>query len=251
MHIHPPVALNTDSQNYFSQLGKQCGLLEVRDEQSFEFALETRLKQNKSLFLLVSRFEQGAEEPRKQLACIIRGISANLSFHVILCGGEKLADLKYKDGKMSLLNHADVRYLPELSASDIETLSYSYDISLDEELAHQFLSISGGDIQLLKECLMLKKQFPNLPLAQYSEKLSQTGYVYGLFTPLRQEPNTRQKVYDWLQKEEVGKAEPYILDDVLRNLYWKNLVVEREGRLYWRCETVRMAGQQILAGGKN
>jgi len=248
LHITPPVSLSIDINKYFFRLGQQCDLTEVDDDESFEFALETRLEQTEQLFLLVSHFEQGAEAPREQLAHIIRGISDRFpSFHVILCGGEQLADLKYQNGAMSLLNNAEVKHWPELTGSDVYALSHHYDVSLDNEnIVNEFLAISGADPKLLGECLILKKQSPDLPLEKYPEKLSQSSYVYGLFTPLVQDQTTRRKMRNWLNREEVGKAEPYIMDNVLRKLYWKNLLVERNEYLYWRCEAMRIAGKNII-----
>jgi hypothetical protein len=254
LHITPPVSSNVDVKNYFKRLGKQCGLTEVEvdDDESFELALETRLEQTEQVFLLVSRFEQGAAGPREQLAHIIRGICARFpSFHVILCGGEQLADLKYQNGAMSLLNHAEVKYLPELTGSDVYTLSHYYNVPLDNEnLVDEFLTISGADPKLLGECLILKKDYPDLPLEKYPNKLSQCNYVYGLLTPLVQDQSTRRKMRHWLYKEEVGKAEPYIMDNVLRKLYWKNLLVKRNEHLYWRCEAMRIAGKNIFGNDK-
>jgi hypothetical protein len=250
LHITLPVALNIDTRKYFTKLGKQCNFQEVEDDQSFEFALETRLDQTEPLFLLVSRFEQGAEAPREQLASIIKALSA-VHFHVLLCGGEKLADLKYQNGDMSLLNHAEVRYWSELSYSDVYALSHYYDVPLEnDKLAKHFLTISGANPKLLGECLILKKQSPDFPLEKYPEKLSKSSYVYGLFTPLTQDQSTRQKMRHWIQMDEVGKAEPYIQDNILRKLYWKNLLVKRGECLYWRCEAMRMAGKTIFGNEK-
>jgi hypothetical protein len=247
LHIAPPVSLSVDVKNYFKRLGKQCEFPDVDDEESFETALETRLESCEKLFLLVSHFEQGAEAPRTQLASIIRGICAKFpSFHVVLCGGEKLADMKYQNGDMSLLNNAEVKYLPELTNSDVYTLSRHYEVPLENKLVDDLLTISGADPKLLGECLILKKQKPNLPLEEYPEKLSQSNYVYGLFTPLVQDQTTRRKMRNWLKNEEVGRAEPYIMDNVLRKLYWKNLLVKRNEHLYWRCEAMRMAGKNII-----
>ncbi|EDN67741.1 hypothetical protein BGP_0737 [Beggiatoa sp. PS] len=248
LHIRPPVSVSIDVEKYFFQLGEQCQLMGVDNEGNFESALKTRLEQTEQLFLLVSRFEQGAEAPRKQLSSIIRAISdENNSFHVVLCGGEQLVDLKYQNGSMSLLNKADIKYWPELTPLDVYTLSHHYDVSLDNEnVVNEFLAISGADPKLLRECLILKKQFPDLPLEKYPEKLSQSSYVYGLLTPLVQDQTTRRKMRNWLNREEVGKAEPYIMDNVLRKLYWKNLLVERNNHLYWRCEAMRIAGKNII-----
>jgi len=260
LHIKPLANLEANTDNYFVRLGKQCQFNDVSDADSFENALETRLDRKTPLFLLVSRFEQGADAPREQLARIIRSATTSAPhFHVILCGGEKLADLKYQNGAMSLLNHAEVKYCPELSRSEVYALSQHHFGNasfyvLDDTLADNFLDISGGAPKLLTECFKLKQQRPDLPLNNYPDKLSQCQYVYGLFTPLIQEPSNRQKVCQWVQKEEVGKAEPYIQDNVLRQLYWKNLLVEREindeKRLFWRCEAMQKAGNQICCAEK-
>ncbi len=250
-----PAASDADINSDFSRLGEQCGFSDVDDADSFEYALEAGLEQTEPLFLLVSHFEQGADLLRQQLASIIRSVSATVPhFHVILCGGEKLADLKYKEGALSLLNHAKVQYWPELSRPDVYTLSNDYfnevPLNLEEALVDQFLAISGAHPKLLTECLKLKTQSPDLALEKYPEKLSQCDCVSELFTPFTQNESVRQRVFEWLQKDEVGKAEPYILDNLLRQLYWKNLLVEREEneekRLYWRCEAMRMAGKQMF-----
>jgi len=260
LHIKPLANLEASTDNYFLRLGKQCQFNDVSDADSFENALETRLDRKTPLFLLVSRFELGADAPREQLARIIRSATTTAPhFHVILCGGEKLADLKYQNGAMSLLNHAEVKYCPELSRSEVYALSQRHFGNasfyvLDDTLADNFLDISGGVPKLLIECFKLKQQRPDLPLNSYPDKLSQCQYVYGLFTLLIQEPSNREKVCQWVQKEEVGKAEPYIQDNVLRQLYWKNLLVEREindeKRLFWRCEAMQKAGNQICGAEK-
>jgi hypothetical protein len=255
INVQRPAAPDGDINSDFSILGQQCGFSDVDDVDSFEYALETKLEQTEQLFLLVSHFEQGAELLRQQLASIIRGVGATAShFHVILCGGEKLADLRYKYGASSLLSHATVEYWPELSRPDVYTLSNHYfkevPLDLDEALVDQFLAISGAHPKLLTECLKLKTQSPDLPLEKYPEKLSQCDWISELFTAFTQNESVRQRVSEWLQKDEVGNAEPYILDNLRRQLYWKNLLVEREvnekKRLYWRCEAMRMAGQQMF-----
>ncbi|HIE02872.1 MAG TPA: hypothetical protein EYP59_21755 [Thiotrichaceae bacterium] len=261
LHIKPPANLEENTNTYFSILGEQCQFGISSDASSFEYALEKRLEKEKQLFLLVTRFEQGADAPREQLARIIRSATTNAPhFHVILCGGEKLADLKYQNGAMSLLNHAEVKSCPELSRSEVYILSQRHFGNasfyvLDDTLADNFLDISGGVPKLLTECFKLKQQRPDLPLNSYPDRLSQYQYIYGLFTPLIQEPSNRQKVCQWVQKEELGKAEPYIQDNVLRQLYWKNLLVERkingEKRLFWRCEAMRKAGNHICCAENN
>jgi transcriptional regulator with XRE-family HTH domain len=255
LHIKPPANPEITSETYFSKLGKSCQFGEVVDADSFEYALETRLDIKTPLFLLVSRFEQGANAPSEQFARIIRSATTSAPhFHVILCGGQKLADLKYQNGDMSLLNHAEVKYYPELTIDAVYTLLHAQFNNmplsfLNDTLAKDFLELSGGVPKLLTECLALRQQNPDLPLKHYPEKLSQSRHIHGLFMPLMQEPANKEKICQWLQKEEVGKAEAYIQDDVLRGLYWNNLLVERqineEKRLFWRSEAMRITGNQI------
>jgi transcriptional regulator with XRE-family HTH domain len=255
--IKPPAALNANINNYFSKLGKQCKFSGVNDAESFEDALETCLEHNKKgLFLLVSRFEQGADSPREQLAEIVNNlIDEHQHFHVVLWDAEKLATLKFKTANMPLLNLAKVKYWPELTRQEVSAFYFEYLPSdLDETLVDNFLAISGGHPDLLIECLKLKKRSPDLAVEKYPEKLSKCECIYDSFTQFTQQDSVRQQVYEWLLQEDLGPNEPYIQDELLRQLYWKNLLIEREvngeQRLVWRCEAIRMGGKQIC-GKKN
>jgi hypothetical protein len=73
-----------------------------------------------------------------------------------------------------------------------------------------------------------------------------------LFIPLKK-TSTQGQWGKWLEQDKLTEWQPYILDDILRELYWKNALVRREkdgkSGLYWRCEAMRMAGKKILGGG--
>ncbi len=256
--IKPPATLNANINNYFSRLGKQCKFSGVNDAERFENALETHLEHNKKgLFLLVSRFEQGADSPREQLADIVNSlIDEHPHFHVVLWDGEKLGTLKFQTDNMPLLKQAKVKYWPELTRQEVFAFDYFKDLpsDLDDTLVDQFLAISGGHPDLVIECLELKKRYPNLCVEKYPEKLSLCECIYESFTPLAQQEFVRQQVYEWLQQEDLGPTEHYIQDELLRQLYWKNLLIEREvngeKRLFWRCQAIQMGGTQIC-GKKN
>lgn len=55
---------------------------------------------------------------------------------------------------------------------------------------------------------------------------------------------------DWLAQPRLAPARPYLLDPVLRHLYWSNLLVARahpDGNwLEWRCEAIRRAAALIV-----
>jgi len=104
---------------------------------------------------------------------------------------------------------------------------------------------------LLIDCLKLRQEEPDLSWANYPRRLSRKEYVRRLFTPFIQDESKKQRVYQWLLKQSICKAQAYIPDDLLRELYWQNLLKEKredDGRimLYWRCEALRIAGKEIL-----
>jgi DNA-binding XRE family transcriptional regulator len=250
LHIHTPFFTGTNMGRYFVEFGKQCQFKEVNNEFSFERALQERLEQSNPLFLLITRFEQGSPLLREQLAGILHNLSDLYPgrLHILLCGGEKLAELKYRTNNLALLTHATVKRWPEMTRAEVYALrDYRFKgLWLDDDMVDELLTISGAQLQLLDECLRIKQQQPQLELEEYPNTLSESDCVWQLFTPFTKNTSTKQQLAQWLQQEELGKAQPYILDDLLRQLYWKNLLVERDKRLYWRCSTLRMAGLKIL-----
>jgi len=254
LHIHPPYSTHANVTTYFAALGRQCHLADVKDDYDFEYALQMRLEQSEGLFLLISRFEQGVSALRKQLAGLLRSLSDNYThqLRVIFCGGEKLAQLKYQQGDMSLLNIAVDKRWPELSCQEVYALRDQYfkKLVLDDELVEQLLVISGGHPQLLNDCLTLRQQEPSLPLSAYPQRLSQCQCIWTALVPFTQDAQVRRQVNQWLQQDKLVQAQPFILDPLLRQLYWKNMLVEREinGTRYlcWRCEALKIAGQHIL-----
>lgn len=256
LHIHPPVSLTVDSDSYFAHLGKQCEMECVKNDYDFENVLKNRVeKTNKTnpLFLLVSRFEQGVPSLGKHLANIIRDISETYPnrFHVMLCGGEQLAALKYQNGSLSLLNFAKDEHWPELGIAEVkEWCNHRFkEVQLNEDLVNKLLKVSGGHPQLLNKCFALQLDYPLLDVMRnYPEKLSQSDELWQLFMPFRtKDQEIRQQVCQCLGKQgKLANWQPYILDEVLRELYWKNLLVWRDDELHWRCEAMRMAGKEIL-----
>lgn len=251
LHIQPPYSLSADANEYFSDLGEQCGFCDVENEYAFGRKLKKRLKENPAdLFLLVSRLEQGVPSLRTELARMLRSLSDCYShLHVILCGGEALENLKYQHGSSSLLNNAVDERWPELGRDEVYAWRDARfkGLPLDDALVDELLTISGGHPQLLNECLTLKKELPNLPLEDYPERLSQSQYARQAFTRLTQDDSLRQKVYELLQKKDLDNFTPFIGDNLLRKLYWENVLkVCETNRLCWRCEALRIAGQQIL-----
>lgn len=251
LSIQPPYSPTVDTNRYFSTLGKQCQFEKVSDDAGFGQALEQRLENQKPLFLFINRFERSEPSLREQLAatlCSVSDIYPN-RLHIILCGGEKLAALKYQNPEeLPLLDEAVVEQWPELGCTEVYAFrDYRFKgVGLDDALVEQLLTISGGHPYLLNQCLGLRQQAPNLAIPNYPKALSQLECVWQLFNPFLQESSTRQQLAQYLQQDDLGKAQPYIINPLVRQLYWRNLLVAREKRLCWRCEALLMAGREVL-----
>jgi len=255
LHIQPPYSLGAKLNEYFSDLGEQCGFDGVEDDIGFEFALKKRLDDTPNpLFLLVSCFEQGEPSLRENLAVRLRSLSDESRYcqrlHIILCGGEELQKLKYEKGDLSLLNHATVEHWPEFGRDEVYALRDDRfkGLPLDDALVDDLLMMSGGHPQLLNECLTLQQQQPNLALKDYPEILSQ--FAQAAFIPFIQDDGAKQQLSEYLQQQDLGKFTQPIYSNLLRQLYWKNALVVRgenwNKRLFWRCDAFVMAG--ILVG---
>ncbi len=49
-----------------------------------------------------------------------------------------------------------------------------------------------------------------------------------------------------LKKDVLGRYDAWPQNELLRRLYWQNLIVPREGWFVWRCDFVRDTGLELL-----
>lgn len=251
LHLQPPFSLHADAAGYFSALALQCGFADIASDYAFEAALSRRLQSGRPLFCLVSRFEQGDPVLRDVLAGILRSLSEMHSgqLHLLICGGAALSDLKYQGGDLSLLNIAASESWPELAIADIHALAQRQGLArVDAERA---LRLSGGHPLLAPAALALLAETTVRSDQDLIETLAAHAPLWQSFLPLLSDPALRPLIAQRLQQERLAVAQPYLLDPVLRRLYWANLLVARrqsDGHwLEWRCPAVRRAGQLILA----
>lgn len=262
LHLASPYSKKNDIQSYFSGLAHQCGFSDtVTNDIEFAQALRASLNQTKPLFLLVSRFEHSATSCQQKLAGILRSLNEKHAdqLHIILCGGEKLAELKYLHGNHSLLNIAQDYQWPELERVDVYTMrdNCCQNLALDDEIVDKLLALSGGHPTLLQKCLQLYQEELTLEWQNYPARLSEDHYVWQLFAPWTRNRAEAKKVYGWLMQEDIISSSVLFNyndkskhNEILRRLYWKNMLVERRikghKRLCWRCEAIRLAGREIL-----
>ncbi len=263
LHIQPPYSVSTAQAEYFAAVGRQCGLGEVTSDYEFESALERRLLAGERLFCLVSRFEQGTPALRETLAGILRSLSEMHSgrLHLLLCGGEALADLKYRSGDLSLLNIAQVNHWPDPSLEDLTQLARHRwpEHTWTEPVVAELQALSGGHPALFEEGLQwLVDQGVgdgHASSGALRTHLASSPRLWQTFLPLAQAPATRARLQLLLQADDLGRARPYLQDDELRRLFWGNLIHVRgtgdAARLHWRCPTIREAGGMVLESCSN
>ncbi|OEC55148.1 MULTISPECIES: transcriptional regulator [Pseudomonas] len=255
LHVQPPFSTSTASADYFSAIGRQCGFAEVGSDYEFEAALERRLLNGERLFCLVSRFEQGTEALRETLAGILRSLSEmhGGQLHLLLCGGEALADLKYRSGDLSLLNIAQVVHWPEIGPGDLEALALQRwpGRPFDPAALGVLLETTGGHPALVEEGLQALADPGEGPSAEtLNHQLMGSERLWQAFLPLAEEPSARARLQERLQADDLGRAHPYLADAELRRLFWNNLITAREteagARLQWRSSVIREAGLKVI-----
>lgn len=251
LHLQPPFRAGDGDQDYFALLAAQCGLDGVASDAAFEAALARRLQQPGALFCLVSRFEQGAAGPRDVLAGILRSLSEMYSgkLHLLICGGAALADLKYQGGDLSLLNIAASEHWPELRVEDLRRNA----ANVSEAVLVRALQLSGGHPLLAQAALaLLTAPSPDaLPDdATLTTALATHPRLWEALLPLLRDPAACSAIEAWLERPRLAPARPYLVDPLLRQLYWHNLLAARahaDGMwLEWRCEAIRRSVRQVI-----
>jgi transcriptional regulator with XRE-family HTH domain len=255
LHIQPPYSVSANSGEYFAAIGRQCGFEGVASDYEFEAAMEQRLTAGERVFCLVSRFEQGTPALREALAGILRSLCDMHSgrLHLLLCGGETLADLKYRSGDLSLLNIARVTHWPDAEVDDLRLLAgqrWPRQAMAQSAVA----ALCGGHPALFEEGMQwLAEHGASLPqaLPDLRLHLANSARLWQTFLPLTHTPASRARLRELLQASDLGRARPYLQDDELRRLFWGNLVHVRgqgeQARLHWRCDIIREAGLAVLA----
>jgi hypothetical protein len=240
-------------KDFFAQLGKQCGFSQdINGSVKLGTLFVELLNEGGMLFLMISGFENSCQEGQKELAGVLRALNERFQdLKILICGGEKLADLYYS-GELSYLNQAEICEWPEMTPADVQRIARDSCVrqamEIDEKIAGKFLEISGGHPGVLEICFDLYAENQDFGLEDVMEKLVHSPVMWRLFMPFRKDPGKKEQVGDWLTREDVGPAQPYIFDSSSKELYWKNLLKRGAGnhRLYWRCHALRQVGQHIL-----
>ena len=246
-HISPYFSRRADVDRSFVHFARQCGFTaEVTCSEEWEECLGEHLQQHRNSFLIVTRFENGSEELREELSGILRGlVELHPGLRVLLSGGERLADMKYGQGELSLLNIAKVVFWPELTVQDLLEIHKSEfpNLDLETETAQLYLDLSGRHPSLARAMLEYEARTAR-PWERDSDP-AQLG-VWHWFTPYRTQAETRERLCRLLEQDTLGPFEPWPEDPLLRSLFWKNLLVPRDERFSWRCGALQSVGRKAL-----
>ncbi|NJO17844.1 MAG: helix-turn-helix transcriptional regulator [Thioploca sp.] len=245
IHLTLPHALE-DPQSYFLELGQRCNLSKpVHNASEFENQFSDKIRNAliPHYFLLISRFEKISRNKAQELGGILRSLNEQFlsSLYILICGGQKLEELKLLNGEHSLLNYAKSYHWPELTQEDVIASSDCPDL-VSQEVANNLLEISGGHPSLLKICLDWYQQNPD-SLGEFTQRLSKEPLIYEWFAPFI---NNKQLLAQWLEKPKIASYPVYLTNKLLRDLYWRGLLIKTGNEIHWRCEAIRLAGQFIM-----
>jgi len=240
-----------DENSFYIELGKLFEFSsKVSNSSDFRNAFIQKIKQNeKPYFCFISCFEELSLQSRNTLAAILRSIhtECHKQLHLLLFGRQQLEELNHADNVHSLLNDAIISYWPEWSYEDIQ-LFYKFSYSnadLNSKRAKYFLEITGGHLKLLNICFNWYQQ-NNLEIENFPDQLIPTAEIQDLFTPFIQTENQIKLLKNFLSVHQVANK-TILMNEFLKKLYWKNLLVKREDGFYWRCKTIQNAGKSLIS----
>jgi hypothetical protein len=254
LHLVPPGDPHADEAHFFGTLAQCAGAGEaIARGAEFEAWLARRLAEE-PLFLLISDLGHAPADARHRLAAMLRSRAHAQPdrLKVLLVGGEELAALMASsEAGLSPLNHLQALCWPELNAGDVLAMAARAGLrpALTPDAAARLLTAAGGHPRLIIDALreigdgdgpgQAAARFPaSQTLARHFRKLAATPEREGALRGL-------------LDADDHGPFRDWIRDDLIRGLYWRNLLrvepTHRGERLVWRCEAVREAGRRALS----
>lgn len=246
LHVFPPASVRADSSAYFGRLAEQCGFGGgIGESWEWADALRKRLMQGQELLLLVTGFENGTELARAELAAELRGLLEEhpLELKLVVIGGEKLSEMKYLHGRHSFLNKLAEMRLPQASQRDVREIYLQRypGLQLDDAQVQALLDFTGQHPRLLEACLLALRQ---------GQSDWQTAVRHGplpsqLFSRFRTAADA-VPLCGLLHRETLGRYEVWPQDELLRRLYWQNLITDCRGQFVWRCAFIRDTGRELL-----
>ena len=241
-HIFPPNSSRADSAAYFGRLEG-----DISESWHWAEALSRKLDSGRDVFLLVTGFENGPAECRGELAGELRQLNEGYpALRVVMMGGADLAALKYASGSLSLLNIAEELPIPQLTHRDLHHLFGQQfpQLNLSHEQLQTVLDFTGCYPRLLPYCLQ-----QGAGSAQAcAQVLRPSPLPTQLFTRFHDERD-RLLLCTLLAQTTLGRFDIWPDNELLRRLYWANLITRQGPHFVWHCEFIRQTGREVLECG--
>jgi len=134
--------------------------------------------------------------------------------------------------------------IPELDSRCLsEVFGHLYPkLALSPEQLGDVLEFTGSHPRLLHHCLQ-----HNLISCRACKKALRASVLPAqLFNHFRNEQDRASLCVLLANQGSLGRFDLWPLDELLRRLYWSNLIARRGENFAWRCEFIRQTGLEML-----
>lgn len=248
LHLVPLSGESVETERYFTDLGRQCkSETPISDAAGLIEHIDGRMAEADRLFILVNGFEGGPKQGSEDLAGAFRNLTERhgRKLHILVCGGEKLAELSVF-GELSMLTAAKIEEWPELTVADIQALHPEG--AMKPAAAHRILEMTGGHPRLVRECMLFLGSDGRLDEAGCRGALLHSRFVERNFLPFIRQPEAEGRLKELLRSDELGAFSHFIRDNLLRRLFWLNLLRKTEDgkQLKWRSAVIQQIGKLVI-----
>ena len=234
--FHPSTNQEISQSKYFLKLAKQCGFEQnISDGDEFIEALDRELSSH-DICLLISEFENGSDKYRKEFALALRPLlldnDSEYSCSIVILGRKRLAKLKYEENEdgNSPLNYFDELLIPTPSLEDYKQME-----NIEDDISDIY-QLTGGHPELMKFCLRNKSE-------KYQVLILDSNYGDKFF---RKYYNKRDRILALFEQDSFSQFSLWSHDELIRDLFWDNLIVEDGNRFKWISPIVAELGMRYF-----
>src|SRR5262249_8298555 len=143
---------------YFESLLAQMNL-PTRDASplNFQFRLARRLRSREPMCLLFTGIEHSPPAALESLCGVLRSLNDQYGqLRILMCGGERLCEMRYANGALSYLSHAQEELWPDPDVAEILAEASAQGCgSLEPDLIELLQELAGGHFGLIRELVRL------------------------------------------------------------------------------------------------
>lgn len=206
----------------FNILDELAKLFDISDKKSIESKLYNKLKESNKYLLVIKNFEDIDNSVKERFASLLRSLIEDTdNFYLIIFGGKKLAQLAYENGNTSLFSNANALFNEDSSF-----------------LSKAIEEVTGGHPKLNELCREMKK---NESVNYYKEQLSISATLSMIFIHY----HDIEKLCRYFKRKSFGLYSPWNKDELIRELFWANLLKREKNTLVWRSEFIQQVGKGL------